>query len=167
MQVRKLQGRDLILFTRYGRLYEAVAFSTSCSLTVNQEAIETMSRTGWDWRSHIPGKKDWAVTASGIIAVKEINTRDLLDLLGKTVSVRFASVPPHREEEEDFRPDGHHTRTGDAVVTSIEETGELDGMATYSISLTGTGELVNGGAPISGAMWDDAELWDDTQLWQD
>lgn len=166
--IRKIQGRDLVLFVERepGRL-TALACATSCVVSLAQEAIETAGVSAWDWREYIPGKKEWSMKSDGLLSVEVGSDFDLMTLLGKTVVVVCATVVRHLEDRHytDFVPDGMLKRSGRAVVTSVEEAGELAGMAKYSISLTGTGELVP--SLDTAALWGDGELWYDPPEWRE
>lgn len=133
--MEKIEGKDLMVFVGG----EAVALSTSCTLSVSADAEEVAWRGDGRWRRYRPGRMGWELTAEGLLPVGD----GLLPSVGEEVSVAFYSVPPHPAGEPagGFMPDGRLGRWGYAIVTEYSEAGETGSYSTRSVKFTGSGEL--------------------------
>lgn len=159
--MRKLKGKDLMIFADEGRGWKSVACSLSCEMGISEDAVITLSDKNWNWPSAARGKKNWTMSADCFVNT----TEDPMRLLGQLVKVMIGSVPDY-DIPGTRDADGRLRRYGDAVVTSIREIGEVKGMAKYHISFQGSGELKHDANPIlHGAMWLDADLWLDADKW--
>ena len=159
--MRKLKGKDLMIFLDEGEGYKAVACSLSCSLEVEAAIVPTLSVNSWKWNSAECTSYSWTMSAECFVK----KGKDPMRLLGKTVKVMIGSVP-------DFdvpairSADGRLRRYGEAVVTSIREVGELRGMAKSNIAFQGSGELRHDPQPMPhGSLWINYEKWIENEIW--
>jgi hypothetical protein len=124
-------GNNLALYYRAGsNNYVPFAASTNCSMTSNTAQIEVTNFSS-DWfRDYKMDVLDWSVTTDGLISIAEVDYKDLLDFqLNRTrIVVRFSAF-------------GLKTNMffGRAYITDITINGPVEGVATYSVTVTGAG----------------------------
>lgn len=124
-------GNNLALYYRAGsNNYVPFAASTNCSMTSNTAQIEVTNFSS-DWfRDYKMDVLDWSVTTDGLISIAEVDYKDLLDFqLNRTrIVVRFSAF-------------GLKTNMffGRAYITDITLNGPVEGVATYSVTVTGAG----------------------------
>jgi predicted secreted protein len=124
-------GTNLALYYRAGPSnYVPFAASTSCNMTSNTSQIEvTNYNTDW-FREYKMDILDWNVTTDGLITIDTLDYKDILDLqLNRTrIVVRFSAI-------------GLRTNLffGRAYITDVTLNGPVEGVATYSVNVTGAG----------------------------
>ena len=68
-----LRGNDLMIFkdtTGAGTAYKALAFSTSCQLSLTGNTLETSSKDGGKWTSKAVSKLSWSLTTDNLYSVE-------------------------------------------------------------------------------------------------
>jgi predicted secreted protein len=124
-------GSNLALYYRAGPSnYVPFAASTSCSFSSNTSQLEVTNYSS-DWfREYKMDMLDWSVTSDGLISIDSLDYKDLLDLqLNRTrIVVRFSAI-------------GLKTNMffGRAYISNISIGAPVEGVATYSVSVTGAG----------------------------
>lgn len=124
-------GSNLALYYRAGaNNYVPFAASTNCNMTSNTAQVEvTNYNTDW-FRDFKMDVLDWSVTTDGLITIDTVDYKDLLDFqLNRTrIVVRFSAI-------------GLKTNVffGRAYITDITLNGPVEGVATYSVTVTGAG----------------------------
>jgi len=117
---------------------QVVAASKSCTLSINKEMIEK-APTDAGFRSYMAGMAEWSISAYGLYAIdgaRNIATRLLegteiyLMFYADTEYISFRVIHFVREKY-----------SGKALVQSVQATGSIDGYATYSVQIQGTGKL--------------------------
>ena len=71
-----LRGNDLMIFkdtTGAGTAYKALAFSTSCQLSLTGNTLETSSKDGGKWTSKAVSKLSWSLTTDNLYSVEDFN----------------------------------------------------------------------------------------------
>jgi predicted secreted protein len=125
-----ISGSSLALYYRAGPSnYVPFASATTCSFTSNTTQIDvTNYNSDWfrDYKSDI---LDWSVTTDGLITIGSLDYKDLLDLqLNRSrIVVMFSTL----EYNQIFY--------GRAYVTNITLSAPVEGIATYSVTVTGAG----------------------------
>jgi predicted secreted protein len=124
-------GSNLALYYRSGPSnYVPFAASTSCNLTSNTSQIEvTNYNTDW-FRDYKMDVLDWSVTTDGLITIDTVDYKDLLDFqLNRTrIVVRFSAIGLKQD-----------VFFGRAYITDITLSAPVEGVATYSVTVTGAG----------------------------
>jgi TP901-1 family phage major tail protein len=124
-------GSNLALYYRGpGATYVPFAASTSCNMTSNTAQIEvTNYNTDW-FRDYKMDMLDWSVTTDGLITIDAVDYKDLLDFqLNRTrIVVRFSAIGLKQ-----------NMFFGRAYITDITLNGPVEGVATYSVTVTGAG----------------------------
>jgi len=116
-----IHGRDLIV--KQGGV--AIAGARSCELNVSGEAIETSSPTRGRWRTYIPGRKGWSVTANHLVTAVASNAAKV----GTVVTLTFG------------KRDSSEVMTGQAIVTGWRCTATLGNLSQGVFSFQGSGPL--------------------------
>jgi predicted secreted protein len=122
-------GTNLILYYRgTGGTYVPFAASTNCSFDTSTSQIEVTSYAS-DWfkefKSDVTG---WTVTCDGLIAISGFDYKMMLDaqLNRSKITLRFQ-----------VGVSSSYTIYGRAYITSFNMNAPSEGVATYSITLTG------------------------------
>lgn len=144
MSNKRVRGEQLYMFL--GADYKPVGCSTDCALNASVDTIEVASSGAW--RNFRPGKKTWSMDCSGFYlddptlptnflqGIKQVGTtvRVAMTVLASELSAAGLDIA-------NLSPDTTHTIVGDAIITNCNYDGDRGGLATYSISFQGTGEL--------------------------
>ena len=123
-----LRGNDLMIFkdtTGAGTAYKALAFSTSCQLSLTGNTLETSSKDGGKWTSKAVSKLSWSLTTDNLYSVEDFNALVNSWISREELTVAFAVC----------------TNAGKVVITSITANAPDNDNATYSVTLEGTGAL--------------------------
>lgn len=124
-------GSNLALYYRAGaNNYVPFAASTNCNMTSNTAQIEvTNYNTDW-FRDYKMDMLDWSVTTDGLITIDTVDYKDLLDFqYNRTrIVVRFSAIGLKQ-----------NVFFGRAYITDISLNGPVEGVATYSVTVTGAG----------------------------
>lgn len=143
----RVKGEQLYLFTGQDALLP-VGASTDCSVSMSAETIEVSARGQGRWRKFRPGKKTWGISCGGFYFDQDGVPSSLVTgarLVGEVVKVAVSVLARSLVEAgfslEELQPDTELTLVGEAVVTSCEYSGSVGSLATYSISLQGSGSL--------------------------
>ena len=113
----------------------AIALNTSVSMSVNSAEIECTNKDSAGWKEILVGTKDWSMTGSSYVDPEQ--AQGIAEAwakwdAGDPVAVVFTRDTPLS---------GDQVISGSAFFTNIEQTGELDGAAEYTFTLSGTGAL--------------------------
>lgn len=126
----KIQGSHLLL----GRvadngIFSSFAYSKSCEITQQRDTIEVSSPTSGLWREYRAGRCSRSITCECLLASDETEIESLFrDGTPILVSCR------NRDNT------GYEYR-GRAIITHLHLAGRLHEMASYSITLQGTGAM--------------------------
>ena len=105
----------------------------SASISFSNSLIETTTKDSASWMENITGKKSFTISTDGLIdyavVATENNFEDFADTAIAGTKVFFTIGT------------GDGTYEGEAFIDSFEGSGGTDDVATYSVSLTGTGAL--------------------------
>lgn len=143
----RIKGEQLYLFAGQEALLP-VGASTDCSVSMSADTVEVSARGQGRWRRFRPGKKTWGVSCGGFYFDQEGVPTSLVAgsrLVGEVVKVAISVLARKLVEAgfdlEDVQPDAELTLVGEAIVTSCGYSGSVGSLATYSISLQGSGSL--------------------------
>lgn len=135
----RVKGRNLRLFV--GGL--CVASATSCTITAQASVINASTKDDTsEWAENEVGEKSWQIQSESLVNVGVDSTgkitTDMLSLLGEKVTVKFDQTSGDNNRTE---TGSAICRTGSAIVTNIQMSGQVGDMAKFSTTLTGTGPL--------------------------
>jgi len=130
MAIQNATGVVLSITTADG--LEAVAHSTSCSLSTNMDLRDSTTKSSAGWQENLGGLKSWEMSGDAFVDIAGPTGADVEQLW--TVLVAGTAVTCT------FGLTGM-LYTGTALITSISIDAGVEENATYSISLTGTAAL--------------------------
>lgn len=144
-----VNGTDLLLKVGDTNSNEVlVAFSTSCSLEVTMDEIDQTNKSSSGWKQIIGGLRSWSVSADALYQneaeVGKTAFVDFWDHLGGTN--QRAKVFVELAITGGAGSDGNKYYHGEAYVTSLSVNGGTEDQATFSVSLTGSGALLEAAA---------------------
>lgn len=113
-------GKDLIL--KEGA--NAIAGATSCNISVSAEVLNTNTKGSGDWTSSMSGLKSWNIDTDGLFSLENFS---YIEKVGTEVAIEFVS--------------GAKAYVGQAIINDLKINSGTGEIVTYTLSLTGTGEL--------------------------
>ena len=134
-----VNGTDLVLYVGNTNAV-AVAFATSCTLEVSMDEIDITNKSSGGWKQIQGGLRSWSVSAEALYQNEaESSKKAFVDFWGlvdtrASVDIEFAVVGASSA-------DGNKYYSGKAFVTSLSVNGGTEDQSTFSVTLTGTGEL--------------------------
>lgn len=133
-----LHGKDLIVYQTINGTTAVIAAAKSCDITISTETIEKTSPSTGQWKTYRPGRKDWSVGVSGLVAINN-GVGDLKTLLQNSgnevtlsMSVRAESYGGSGEWE---------VCSGAAICKSVKTGASRGNLSTYSCDFRGSGAL--------------------------
>lgn len=132
-----------------------IAFGTSATMNTTTEEIDVTNKMmSGGWKGSLPGQKSYAITSESLLTQKEglFSYDTLLDKQIKDETLEFfmgeAKVTDQTNVGGGFELDKTKKYyTGQVMITSLDLTSEVNGIANCSASFTGIGALVPGPPP--------------------
>ena len=124
-------GTDLILYYRgTGGTNIPFAASTNCSFNSNTSQLDVTSASSAWFTQYKNDTTDWNITCDGLITIGDYDHKDMLETqLNRTkINIRLQ-----------IGTASQNTVYGSVYIESINLSAPVEGVATYSISLKGTG----------------------------
>lgn len=144
----RIKGDQLYAFAELDGELKAIGCSTDCSLSLSAEAVEVSGRGYGQWRRYRPGRKSWEMTCSGFYADRGTSPTSMMGgavaigtMVRVAMTVLAASLVDAGIDPDTVNVDGTATLVGEAVVTQCTYSGSKGGVATYSVTFTGSGAL--------------------------
>lgn len=143
----KIKGEQLYMFMKTNDKWQPIGCSTDCSLNLSAEPIEISKRGIGAWRCFRAGSKSWGMDCAGFYfdSVLPTNFIQGADMVGSIIRVAMSvlekSIIEAGVDLQTIAPHQTHTLVGDALITSCEYSGSRGGMATYKITVQGSGAL--------------------------
>ena len=128
-----LNATDCVLSVTTGGSLQAVAHSTSASISMNMDLRDSTTKSSGGYQENLGGLRSWELSGDAFVEIGAIAGKADIEELWVTweaqlpVAVKFGSAGMEY--------------TGSALITSISIDAGVEENATYSISLTGTGTL--------------------------
>ena len=133
-----LNATDVVLSVTVDDGLKPIAHSTSASISMNMDLRDSTTKSSEGYSASLGGLMSWELSGDAFVDITDSgDTSEILELftVWKTrnaVSVKFGATGIEY--------------TGSALITSISIDAGVEENATYSISLTGTGELLQNGS---------------------
>ena len=127
-----LNATDCVLSVTTGGSLQAVAHSTSASISMNMDLRDSTTKSSAGYQENLGGLRSWELSGDAFVEIGAIAGADIEELW-TTWEARTAVVV-------NFGATGM-IYSGSAFITSISIDAGVEENATYSISLTGTGQL--------------------------
>ena len=108
---------------------ENIAQLTSWTITENVDTVEC-TYMGANWKEYMAGIREWE---GSLEAVYDGSNQGLASALATGSTVAIIAYPESGDSD--------HQWSGNAIITSIEHTAELEDVVRISASFTGTGAL--------------------------
>ena len=126
-----LNATDVILKVTTASGLEAVAHSTSASLSMNMDLRDSTTKSSGGWQDNLGGLRSFELSGDAFVEISGTGA-DILELwtawnARTAVAIEFSATGM--------------VYTGNALITSISIDAGVEDNATFSVSLTGTGEL--------------------------
>ncbi|MFA7466959.1 MAG: phage tail tube protein [Desulfotomaculaceae bacterium] len=137
-----IEGQDLLVYVAG----TAIAHSTTCTLSPTVETRDRVTKDTGKWKTKKAGMLDWEVTAEALAMYGAGNYHTLLAAMitRADVTIKFAG----RDASVDPTNDNFTTeQTGDTyyegpgIITQLPQTAPNNADATFTITITGNGEL--------------------------
>ena len=126
-----LNATDCVLSVTTGGSLQAVAHSTSASISMNMDLRDSTTKSSAGYQENLGGLRSWELSGDAFV---EIGAGDgNIEALWDTWEARTAVAVKFGASGMEY--------TGNALITSISIDAGVEENATYSISLTGTGQL--------------------------
>ena len=123
---------DVVLKITTADGLEAVAHSTSASLSVNMDLRDSTTKSSAGWQENLGGLKSWEMSGDAFV--------DIASPTGADIESLFTAFEARTAIQCTFGLSGM-LYDGTALITSISIDAGVEENATYSISLTGSGAL--------------------------
>lgn len=132
-----VQGKNVVLFIYDGGVWKGYACCTSVSFSVVTDFIETSVSGSGKNATFLPTKNSFTGAADGVVAFDEDGKLTLADFRQRQLAHQSLLVRFQRTD------DGGEVYTDECTVfiSSSDDTGSIDSMATFSIGLRGTGGI--------------------------
>ena len=142
-----INGSDLIVkFGNSASGETEIAYGTSCSLEVSRDEIDQSNKNSGAWKSIIPGMRSWTLSAEALYFIG--TPASSYASMGTAESIYAAFLNDATNTAEVFIEFTLRTRdaadkyySGKAIITSFSLSGGVEDQATFSVSLSGNGEL--------------------------
>ena len=128
-----LNATDVILKVTVGGTLVPVAHSTSASLSMSMDLRDSTTKSSGGWQDNLGGLRSYELSGDSFVEIAtDAATADILELwtawnARTAVAIEFSATGM--------------VYTGNALITSISIDAGVEDNATFSVSLTGTGEL--------------------------
>lgn len=133
-----IKGDDLMLFDAQGK---SIAFATSHSLSINADAADVSSKDSGVWKANEVNKLGWEITSENLYTSDAYDTLFTSMVSRTSIDVHFGIKKETTQGTETNWTKGAGTYTGKAFITSLTANANSGDNATFSITLTGTGEI--------------------------
>lgn len=133
-----IKGDDLMLFDAQGK---SIAFATSHSLSISADSADVSSKDSGKWKANEVNKLGWEITSENLFTSDSYDTLFSSMVSRTAIDVFFGLKKETTDGTESGWSKGSGTYTGKAYITSLTANANSGDNATYSVTLTGTGEI--------------------------
>lgn len=117
--------------------WKPYACARTVSINMTTDLIETSVSGSGTWRTYKPTANSWSASIEGIVHIDEEGKITLEELRAKQILQERLYIKYQRVDD-----DGNeYNEYGYAYITSSDDTGSINDMATFSIELKGSGQL--------------------------
>jgi len=131
-------GKNVIIYIQDGSVWRLYACATSCSISVSTSTVETSTTGSGAWVTIAAQKHSWIATLEGVVNFDTQAVFNLYDLRLRQIAMTPLLIRYERTDD----AGNNYTDQGTAFIVSSSDTGRMDDVATFSIELQGSGELV-------------------------
>lgn len=145
-----INGTNIILYYYDPVTEEGIPFgaATNCSFEVNVDQLEVSSQACGYFKVFKPDMATWTVNCDGFIALRNYSYLFLanLQLSRASIMVKF-QIDNDNGDGSDVL--GYTVFTGTANLSSLNLSGPVEGVSTYSVSLQGSGPYTISGTQVA------------------
>ena len=121
--------------------YVPVAYSTTCSLEMSFETIDTANKMSGDWVSSLLGQGSWNISTDALITKKQDGSiSDIFDAMvaRKAIKIKMAEMTEPTANADPTYVAGTSWFEGEGYITSCNVNAGNGEVASMSISITGS-----------------------------
>tara|TARA_Y100000004_G_scaffold173316_1_gene211046 strand:- start:1909 stop:2334 length:426 start_codon:yes stop_codon:yes gene_type:complete len=130
----KVNGTNFLLYVDGN----AVAYSTSASINIVQDTLNTTTGNSGNWNNRLPGRRDWDGTVDGLVVMHTsgANTNNAWQIFNdymsyqQVIQIKFSTDVS-----------GDQYWQGDAIITSLSMEAPMEETTTFSASFVAAGPL--------------------------
>lgn len=133
-----VNGKDVIVYTYFNGAWRMYGCGRSCTLSIATSTIETSTTGSGIWATFKPQKNSFSGSIDGIVNLEPGEMITIADLQNLQITLqpllmRFSMVDALGND---------YICEGTFYITNSSITGSVNDVATFSIELIGSGELV-------------------------
>ena len=153
-----VKGKDVVFYAKLGANYYPFACAKEVTISQTTDKLELAPYTTGKWRSYIYGRTSGTITGTGVVKVVADTGKygifDLIDyqLQHQIILTKYTTTDP----QGNFK-----TYEVPCLIDEVTFTGNVAGLATYSFSLTMSGDPEFNQTPITQPLTD-VDYWDYT-----
>ena len=150
-----IKGDELFVYVKTGTGstdtdYTPIAYSTSCSLNITADSIDTSNKMAGVWASALAGKLSWTISTEALMSYDSTGYGYFFDKLAARTPFLIKFGQTTNLSEGDFTMNtGKTYYTGQAYCTSCNLTADNGGVCTMSIEFQGDGALTKTGKGVN------------------
>lgn len=144
-------GKDYVFYI-FDTTWKPYMCARSGNMSVETETIETTVTGSGNWRTFKPTVHSFTASLDGVISLNEASGLTLADLQ----ALQFAKTKLLCRFTQTSQAGDVYTKEAYFYITNSTDTGSFDGIATFSISLKGTGsitQIFTPPSPTTGKMY--------------
>lgn len=147
-----IKGDELMLFKNGA----ALAYATSHTLTITGNTVDISSKDHGFWGASEIGNITWEIQSENLYTDDDynalfnamLNKSEVTVVFGKATNYNANGLKPADAEQGDTRPEAWTAPTaagykGKAIITSLTTNANTGENATFSVTLTGKGAIMN------------------------
>lgn len=119
--------------------------STSGTLEISTEEIDTTVSGSGTWKTMLPTRHGWTLSGEGFVSLNEENKIDFRMLQGYQINRTKLHLRIERTDD----VGNVYANEGYGYILNSNDTGAVNGVDTFSLTINGTGELIQTGSNAS------------------
>lgn len=132
-----VRGENVILYVYDDGQWKPIICGRSCSIVTNAETIETSISGSGIWRTYEYAGMTWEMSIDAAVKFDVTNTLALSDMRAKQISREKILCRYERTDESA----NVYVDEGYGLITSVSDSGELDSVASFNVTIKGTGPI--------------------------
>jgi hypothetical protein len=155
-----VKGKDVVFYAKLGANYYPFACAKEVTISQTTDKLELAPYTTGKWRSYIYGRTSGTITGNGVVkVVADANRYGIFDLIDyqlqhQIILTRYTTTDP----QGNFK-----TYEVPCLIDEVTFTGTVGQLATYSFTLTMSGDPEFNQTPITQPLTD-VDFWDYTAI---
>ena len=134
-----INGTNIVLYEYSGTTSTPFCASTKCTFQASVDQVEITSLASGSYKQFLNSQITWAVSCEGMIAIGDYDYKDIVTKMQTSQPITIKFVVDNDNGGSGSL--GDTVFTGVANITSINLTGPVEAVSTYSVSLQGTGNF--------------------------